>query len=105
MIRRPPRSTLFPYTTLFRSRGTQSGGETLRRTRRARCLAGAGGDRGDLHLVVPPAGRAGAARGEPEWLPCVSSCPATPQAWGSAGGGGDRGRGWGSGVSAPTSVA
>src|SRR3712207_9594169 len=23
MIRRPPRSTLFPYTTLFRSRGTQ----------------------------------------------------------------------------------
>src|SRR2546430_13776253 len=28
MIRRPPRSTLFPYTTLFRSRGTT-------RTRRA----------------------------------------------------------------------
>src|SRR2546426_958341 len=25
MIRRPPRSTLFPYTTLFRSRGTKSG--------------------------------------------------------------------------------
>src|SRR3712207_8756948 len=24
MIRRPPRSTLFPYTTLFRSRGTFS---------------------------------------------------------------------------------
>src|SRR3712207_7091463 len=23
MIRRPPRSTLFPYTTLFRSRGVQ----------------------------------------------------------------------------------
>src|SRR3712207_7978519 len=23
MIRRPPRSTLFPYTTLFRSRGTE----------------------------------------------------------------------------------
>src|SRR3712207_6978191 len=23
MIRRPPRSTLFPYTTLFRSEGTQ----------------------------------------------------------------------------------
>jgi len=22
MIRRPPRSTLFPYTTLFRSKGT-----------------------------------------------------------------------------------
>src|SRR3712207_618805 len=25
MIRRPPRSTLFPYTTLFRSGGAQSG--------------------------------------------------------------------------------
>src|SRR3712207_7304091 len=25
MIRRPPRSTLFPYTTLFRSRGQQVG--------------------------------------------------------------------------------
>src|SRR5687768_18219540 len=24
MLRRPPRSTLFPYTTLFRSRGTRS---------------------------------------------------------------------------------
>src|SRR5690242_21583970 len=31
MIRRPPRSTLFPYTTLFRSRGDGDG-----RTRRAR---------------------------------------------------------------------
>src|SRR5688572_32022252 len=29
MIRRPPRSTLFPYTTLFRSRGL----ETLRHSR------------------------------------------------------------------------
>src|SRR2546422_4541144 len=27
MIRRPPRSTLFPYTTLFRSRVGQVGGE------------------------------------------------------------------------------
>src|SRR5947208_9632158 len=26
MIRRPPRSTLFPYTTLFRSRRCRSGG-------------------------------------------------------------------------------
>src|SRR3712207_7532046 len=26
MIRRPPRSTLFPYTTLFRSRGLVGGG-------------------------------------------------------------------------------
>src|SRR5256885_9625254 len=28
MIRRPPRSTLFPYTTLFRS-GTYMGGDTI----------------------------------------------------------------------------
>src|ERR1043165_9998070 len=28
MIRRPPRSTLFPYTTLFRSACILSGGET-----------------------------------------------------------------------------
>src|SRR3712207_7480103 len=29
MIRRPPRSTLFPYTTLFRSRGGAAQGEQL----------------------------------------------------------------------------
>src|SRR2546427_7007200 len=29
MIRRPPRSTLFPYTTLFRSQTEASGGVTL----------------------------------------------------------------------------
>src|SRR3712207_7149773 len=34
MIRRPPRSTLFPYTTLFRSRcGPRSRGATARRRR------------------------------------------------------------------------
>src|SRR5574337_569853 len=31
MIRRPPRSTLFPYTTLFRSVTTQAIGQALRR--------------------------------------------------------------------------
>src|SRR5256886_17387728 len=34
MIRRPPRSTLFPYTTLFRSRGVAARGE---RTGNCRC--------------------------------------------------------------------
>src|SRR3712207_7613016 len=29
MIRRPPRSTLFPYTTLFRSNGRARGGDNL----------------------------------------------------------------------------
>src|SRR2546430_2393923 len=36
MIRRPPRSTLFPYTTLFRSRGSDQGRRD--RQKRARCL-------------------------------------------------------------------
>src|SRR3712207_7328384 len=35
MIRRPPRSTLFPYTTLFRSRRARPG---VRRRRRAQRL-------------------------------------------------------------------
>src|SRR3712207_8035646 len=34
MIRRPPRSTLFPYTTLFRSRDRERAGGRLRRGRR-----------------------------------------------------------------------
>src|SRR3712207_7842602 len=42
MIRRPPRSTLFPYTTLFRSRGSS----LLRRR---------------IRQVVPPRGRVGCA--------------------------------------------
>src|SRR2546430_10895187 len=33
MIRRPPRSTLFPYTTLFRSRGITVGGTTAAEVR------------------------------------------------------------------------
>src|ERR1019366_10738720 len=36
MIRRPPRSTLFPYTTLFRSRLTSS---TVRRRSASACRA------------------------------------------------------------------
>src|SRR3712207_8950990 len=34
MIRRPPRSTLFPYTTLFRSRGARSPGTATTAWRR-----------------------------------------------------------------------
>src|SRR2546430_7951629 len=34
MIRRPPRSTLFPYTTLFRSRHRSRSGHLLRRPTR-----------------------------------------------------------------------
>src|SRR3989454_4734784 len=42
MIRRPPRSTLFPYTTLFRSQR-----EDRRRARRARRSGGALSGRGE----------------------------------------------------------
>src|SRR6266496_5325799 len=48
MIRRPPRSTLFPYTTLFRSpRAPLCDPDTPPRTRRA---ARAGGDRKSTRL-------------------------------------------------------
>src|SRR5258705_7139155 len=39
MIRRPPRSTLFPYTTLFRSEGHGAAAPILRRAVRAMCGA------------------------------------------------------------------
>src|SRR5206468_8338711 len=52
MIRRPPRSTLFPYTTLFRSR---AGGDS----RRGRA------ERPGRHPASARAARAGARRGEP----------------------------------------
>src|SRR4051812_49616304 len=42
MIRRPPRSTLFPYTTLFRSaRSVTTGRADRRRVIQCRCGAGA----------------------------------------------------------------
>src|SRR5690242_20942933 len=52
MIRRPPRSTLFPYTTLFRSFIAQSGDETLSRhlVIRAGVLPGQVPHAGDLLL-------------------------------------------------------
>src|SRR5256886_5753905 len=57
MIRQPPRSTLFPYTTLFRSHGREDHPrERERRVQRARCLGG----------VAPATGRGrdGRARSE-----------------------------------------
>src|SRR5258708_17328012 len=45
MIRRPPRSTLFPYTTLFRSRG---------RRRQGRLAAPDGSRPGLAHRSLPP---------------------------------------------------
>src|SRR3712207_7345527 len=42
MIRRPPRSTLFPYTTLFRSQARQKPGRKAARRRQARMTRPAG---------------------------------------------------------------
>src|SRR3712207_7055642 len=43
MIRRPPRSTLFPYTTLFRSQGAEGrGAHTLHQAQRQEQLEAAG---------------------------------------------------------------
>src|SRR2546430_6358732 len=42
MIRRPPRSTLFPYTTLFRSRPAACRGSDTRRPTAAPAHRGAG---------------------------------------------------------------
>src|SRR5256885_11012462 len=59
MIRRPPRSTLFPYTTLFRSRhGSRSGEHVVRRVGDHRQLpaghAAAGGIGEDTAVTPPP---------------------------------------------------
>src|SRR2546430_9006286 len=57
MIRRPPRSTLFPYTTLFRSvghaaggHGAADGGRAGRRSRAAHRLGRPGVDRKSTRL-------------------------------------------------------
>src|SRR3712207_6899848 len=62
MIRRPPRSTLFPYTTLFRSRG----GDGAERCRDARWHDGrgvGGGRRARGRGLRRTGGRAGADGG------------------------------------------
>src|SRR2546426_4605312 len=65
MIRRPPRSTLFPYTTLFRSRGG--------RAREPRLLGGP---------------RPGRGRGRAQWRDAAPQpAPAHPSGSGGAGGG------------------
>src|SRR3712207_8422143 len=74
MIRRPPRSTLFPYTTLFRSAGPgQSSG---RSPRRPRAGAGGGANRGQRRRATAggAAGRyltAVGARGATGGLPAT----------------------------------
>src|SRR5256885_12467700 len=57
MIRRPPRSTLFPYTTLFRSQHERAAARAERCVRPADAHAGAGAEvevLGARDLVVVP---------------------------------------------------
>src|SRR6267142_5921752 len=73
MIRRPPRSTLFPYTTLFRTPARQSPQAVvaLRPLCHRRGGARAGRRRGDRRLARPPAlGAPGAV--DPL---CLGICP------------------------------
>src|SRR3712207_6894704 len=67
MIRRPPRSTLFPYTTLFRS-GREAGPPTLRREhfggQGARLLARGGRRRRAARRGTGDGGRARDGRSE-----------------------------------------
>src|SRR3712207_8371385 len=51
MIRRPPRSTLFPYTTLFRSAGVDLLLRTLPADHRGRDLAGSGSAEAARYLL------------------------------------------------------
>src|SRR5256885_11460583 len=63
MIRRPPRSTLFPYTTLFRSieshvrSSRESGARTMKRSASARWIAYC------VDIDVPPAPCSATTRG------------------------------------------
>src|SRR3712207_7698094 len=67
MIRRPPRSTLFPYTTLFRSGGQPPAGENRCRRRGLRDAGGLCGGGGVLVGRQPGAAEVagGAAAGAP----------------------------------------
>src|SRR2546430_15840653 len=61
MIRRPPRSTLFPYTTLFRSGHEEWAADQDQRWRKGRLVASLvplrGGEKGQDHIL----------RGDEEW--------------------------------------
>src|SRR3712207_7792122 len=61
MIRRPPRSTLFPYTTLFRSDLSTSRAAEMTTVTRKTALLGLA----YVALIAYPMYRAGAAAGQP----------------------------------------
>src|SRR5256886_14247124 len=89
MIRRPPRSTLFPYTTLFRSRGACRADAAARRGGRTprRGAAGHGTARtADRPTARPPVSLA--ARGAPGSVGPMSDVVAITAIAAGGGGGG-----------------
>src|SRR3989442_1298284 len=66
MIRRPPRSTLFPYTTLFRSRHGRGVAQPGAAARRAGAVAAAG--RGDLERLLTERRRRRGRHPDPDHL-------------------------------------
>src|SRR2546422_4755230 len=53
MIRRPPRSTLFPYTTLFRPPAPEATTQVMERARQNGLLIGKGGLYGNVLRLAP----------------------------------------------------
>src|SRR5256885_9745835 len=68
MIRRPPRSTLFPYTTLFRSHGREGGRGVARARGRGRIEVGRRGEEAAAKV------REGGARSEEHTSELQSPC-------------------------------
>src|SRR5256886_2186810 len=87
MIRRPPRSTLFPYTTLFRSQRARSGrgAGTVHRGDRSGARR-AEGERRDRHRAPLVARRAAAARRDPRRRRSVRGPPRPRAGAGRVGG-------------------
>src|SRR3989449_11540501 len=83
MIRRPPRSTLFPYTTLFRSGGAGPGAHRLQHSVHVQLPAGGVDHEGD---VVPLAvGVSGRRQGAGSSIPdVVGGVPEVPGAQAAA---------------------
>src|SRR3712207_4483282 len=84
MIRRPPRSTLFPYTTLFRSEllpAGRTGKRSLARLRGQPRLRDRAGDRGDPDLPPRPPDRRARSPGAPaqgQLLRAPAQCAGRP---------------------------
>src|SRR5258708_39814188 len=73
MIRRPPRSTLFPYTTLFRSRVDEDGLNAFRSVQILHVAVS--GERGRVVHEVRPDGRSRGTPGQAEVAIVVEADP------------------------------